>query len=479
MGVREAEIVIVGGGPAGLAAAMQATAGGAEVLLIDEYPRLGGQYYKQVPDSFRLTHGMVEGDRLIREVIASPIEVMLGALVWGIFEDRTLAIYRDERIGRVRAKKLILAPGAQEVPVAFPGWTLPGVMMGGAAQALMVSQRVLPGQRIVLAGAGPLQLKVASQFIDAGAEIVDILEASSRPPMSIQNALRTFGHWGKMREGLEYWLKIKRAGVPYHPRRVPVRAMGMGELEAVVVADVDPEWQVVPGTERTLTADTLCLSYGFLPANQLPRLAGCRTAYDADSGGWVTQHDDDQETSVSGIYVAGEVGGIGGADVAEEEGRIASIAAVRSLGKTKAGDLHREEARSRARLAKARQFARVARDMMRLQPALFDLATDDTIVCRCEEVTAKTIKAAIAEEPTLRGVKIRTRAGMGQCQGRMCGCVVARMIARQSGIAMERIEMDSPRPPVKPIPLGALASDLGHAAREGEEMRQTVVQKGG
>jgi NAD(P)H-nitrite reductase large subunit len=110
-------------------------------------------------------------------------------------------------------------------------------------------------------------------------------------------------------------------------------------------------------------------------------------------------------------------------------------------------------------LAKARKFAKVARDMMRLKPALLDLMTDDTIVCRCEEVTARTLKAAIAEEPTLRGVKIRTRAGMGQCQGRMCGCLVTRLIARQSGIAPDRIEPDSPRPPVKPVPLGALASD--------------------
>lgn len=456
--MREAEIVIVGGGPAGLAAALQAAAAGAEVLLIDEYLTLGGQFYKQVPNSFTLTRGKAEGAELIREVAASKIEVMPGALVWGIFEERTLAVYRDAQTARIRAKKLILAPGAQEVPVAFPGWTLPGVMMGGAAQALMVSQRVLPGRRVVLAGSGPLQLKVASQFIAAGAEVVDILEASSRPPMSMPNALRAFGHWGKLREGLEYWLKLKKAGVPYHRHQVPVRALGNGELEAVVVAAVDPEWRVVPGTARTLAADTLCLSYGFLPANQLPRLAGCRTAYDPESGDWVTQHDDNQETSIPGVYVAGEVGGIGGADVAEAEGRIAAIAALRSLGSVKADGLRKEEERNRARLAKAWNFARVTRDMMRLKPALFDLMTEETLVCRCEEVTAKTLKVAIAEEPTLRGVKIRTRAGMGQCQGRMCGYLIARMIARQTGIGLEAIAPDTPRPPVKPVPLGALAT---------------------
>jgi NADPH-dependent 2,4-dienoyl-CoA reductase/sulfur reductase-like enzyme len=466
--VREAEVVIVGGGPAGLAAALEAAAAGAEVLLIDECHTLGGQFYKQVPDSFILKSGKAEGPQyaegaeIIKQLAGTKVEVLLGTLVWGIFEDRTLAIYRSDKSEQIRARKLILAPGAQEVPVAFPGWTLPGVMMGGAAQALMVSQRILPGQRVVLAGAGPLQLKVASQFIDAGAEVVDILEASSQPPMSMENALRAFGHWGKMREGLEYWLKLKKAGAPYHHRQVPVRALGNGELEAVVVAEVDAEWRLVAGTERTLEADTLCLSYGFLPANQLPRLAGCRTAYDAESGGWATRHDDNQGTSLEGVYVAGEVGGIGGADVAEEEGRIAAIAAARALGRAKADGQRKEEEKIRARLAEARKFAQVTRDMMRLKPALFDLITDETIVCRCEEVCAKEVKAAIADgDPTLRGVKIRTRAGMGQCQGRMCGSLISHLIAKQTGARLQEIEPDTPRPPVKPVPLSALAAGVG------------------
>mgnify|MGYP001040836012 CR=1 FL=1 len=464
--MREAEIVIVGGGPAGLAAALEAGAAGGEVILLDEYHSLGGQFYKQLPDAFTMKRGKMEahqaeGAKLIHQLRAGKIEVLLGTLVWGLFPDRTLAVFRDEMAEQIRAKQLILAPGAQEVPLAFPGWTLPGVMLGGAAQALMVNQRVLPGQRVVLAGAGPLQLKVASQFIDAGAEVVDILEASSKPPTSMENALRAFGHWGKMREGLEYWLKIKKAGTPYHPHHIPVRAVGDKELEAVVVAQVDAEWRVRPGTERTLEVDTLCLSYGFLPANQLPRLAGCESVYDAELGGWVTRHDDRQETSVRGLYVAGEVGGIGGADVAEEEGRIAAISSLRALGQGNEEELRKSEKRSRTRLADARRFARLTREMMRLRPALFDVMTDETVVCRCEEVCVRDVKAAIADgAPTLRGVKIRTRAGMGVCQGRMCGYLISQLIARQAGIALDRIEPDTPRPPVKPVPLRVLAATL-------------------
>ena len=464
--MREVEIVIVGGGPAGLGAALEAAASGAEVLIIDEYHTLGGQYYKQTPGAFGIKNAKAEGRQyaegvdLIHRLAASTVEVMLGTLLWGIFDERTLALCRDERTEEIRAKTLVLAPGAQEVPLAFPGWTLPGVMMGGGAQVLVGSQRILPGHRAVMAGVGPLQLKVAAQLTDAGVEVVEVLDASRKSPLSMGNALRAFGHWGKMREGLEYWLTLKRAGTPFRPRHVPVRALGTDELEAVVVARVDEDGRVIAGTERTLQADTLCLSYGFLPSTQLPQLAGCQTVFDAEAGSWVTWHDENQETNLKGVYVAGEVGGIGGADVAEAEGRIAALAAARALGKPHPSGRRPGEQEIRARLAKARHFARVARGMLHLKPALFDLITDDTIVCRCERVTAREVKAAIADgDATLRGVKGRTRAGMGRCQGRICGHLVSRLIAKQTGVGMAHILLDTPRAPVKPIPLSALAAD--------------------
>jgi NADPH-dependent 2,4-dienoyl-CoA reductase/sulfur reductase-like enzyme len=386
--------------------------------------------------------------------------MMLDTLIYGIFDERTLALCRGERTEEIRAKALILAPGAQEMPLAFPGWTLPGVMMGGGAQVLVGSQRILPGHRAVMAGVGPLQLKVAAQLADAGVEVVEVLEASRTPPVSTANALRAFGHWGKIREGLEYWLTLKRAGVPLRPRHVPVRALGKDELEAVVVARLDEDWRVIAGTERTLSADLLCLSYGFLPSTQLPELAGCRTVFDAEAGSWVTWHDENQETDRKGVYVAGEVGGIGGAEVAEREGRLAAIAAARAVGKPHPAGRRPDEQAIRARLARARQFARVARGMLQLQPALFDLITDDTIVCRCERVTAREVKAAIADgDATLRGVKNRTRAGMGRCQGRICGYLVSRMIAKQTGMPLDRIHLATPRPPVKPVLLSGLAGD--------------------
>ncbi len=463
--MRELELLIVGGGPAGLSAALEASKAGIEVVLIDEYSTLGGQFYKQVPDSFLLKNPNAEGEqyvegvKLIECVKKSQVEFLPNTLVWSIFPDRTLALYRDGRTEEVRANKLILAPGAQEVPVPFPGWTLPGVMMGGAAQSLLVRQRILPGRRVVLAGVGPLQLKVASQLAECGADVLEILEASDHPPVSMENALRSIGHWGKMREGMRYWTAIKKAGIPFRHSHVPVRALGKDQLEAVVIAKVDAEWHVIAGTERTLEADTLCLSYGFLPSLQLTRNIGCKLEFNWTTGGWGTWHDADQQTTVEGVYVAGEVGGIGGADVALEEGLIAGLAAVRALGRAEPNSTAKREKVARKRLVHARKFAELAGAMMQLKPAILDLITDDTIICRCENVSVAQILNAIGAENdfTVRGVKVHTRAGMGPCQGRMCGSVISRLIARKRGVPLETVQMDTPRVPIKPIPLGALA----------------------
>jgi len=466
--VREADVVVVGAGPGGVAAALEAAEAGAAVVLVDEGPTPGGQFYRQVPEPFRIRRPRAEGPRyaagaaLLRRLRASGVDRLPDSLVWSIFQDGTLGILREGRAEELRGRRLILAPGAQERPVAFPGWTLPGVMMGGAAQALLVAQRVLPGRRVLLAGVGPLQLQLASRLTRAGAAVLEILEASAALPTSAANLLRGLGHWGKLWEGAGYWLDLKRSGTPYRPRHVPVRALGGERLEAVVVAEVDGEGRVRPGTERTLEADTLCLSYGFLPAVQLPRLLGCRVVYDEAAGGWSTCHDAEQQTSLPNVYVAGEVGGIGGAEVALEEGRLAGLAACRSLGKGR-GDHPERERRCRRRLARGRAFARLAAGMMRVPPALFELITDDTIICRCENVTARQLLDAIgpAGEESLRGVKIQTRAGMGLCQGRMCGHLIPRLIASRTGRPLDSIQPDTPQAPIRPIPLRAMAAPAG------------------
>ncbi len=462
--MREVEIVIVGAGPAGLAAALEATEIGAQVVVIEEYHNLGGQFYRQMPEGF--VHKKVgkgdengSGAALLQRLRSAPVEVMSDTLVWGIFDERTVALYRNDHTEFLRPQKLILAPGAHEAPIAFPGWTLPGVMMGGAVQSLLMSQRIRPTHKVVLAGIGPFQLKVASQLVAAGVKVIDILDPSPKSALSMTSALHAIPHWDKIREGVGYWFTLKGARIPYHQRQVPVRGLGGAELQALVVAQVDDDWKVVPGTDRILETDLLCLSYGFIPSIQLARLAGCKLQFQARAGGWITWHDANQQTSIDNVYVAGEAGGIGGADVAAEEGRIAAFAAVRSLGRPVREEYRRQEHRARKRLISAKRFAEVVRDSMLLRPGLFDVLTDETIVCRCEEVTVRRVKDALVDgDATVRGAKVRTRAGMGRCQGRMCSSLIRQLISRETQASLSEVLLDTPRPPIKPVPIHALAT---------------------
>ena len=357
--VVETDIVVIGAGPAGLTAALVAAKGGARVTVLDEYPEPGGQFYKQLPSEFkvpdrtRLDRDFTKGDALLAEVKAAGVMLSPETLVWGSFEAGTLAVLRRGEAGTVRAAKIIVASGAYERPGVFPGWDLPGVMTPGGAQTLVKSQNIVPGKRIVLAGSGPFLLPVARTLIVAGAAPVGIYE-TTHPLAWAKHALRLWGHWDRIAEALDYRRTLAAANVPVHFRHVVVRAEGRETLERVVFAQCDGEGRAIPGTEREEAADTLCVGYGFIPAVQTTRMLGCEHRYDRRAGGWVPVHDADMETSVPGVFVAGEVAGIGGAYAAMAEGTLAALAALRQLGKTVAADV---VARAQLERAHRRAFA--------------------------------------------------------------------------------------------------------------------------
>jgi len=457
------QVVVVGGGPAGLGAALEAARAGLEVTLIDERPSLGGQYYKQIPPGWSSTRSgwldrqYAEGNKLIAEVLRSGVKILTDTLVWNI-EDHNLAVTDESTVWQIRFDKLILATGAWELPVALPGWTLPGVMTGGAAQALVVGQGLLPGRRILLAGNGPFQLRVAAQLVEAGAKVIAILDAGDLIT-TIRAALRMVPQGGLIWEALRYLRTIWKAGVRIYRMHLPIRILGDGHVEGVVASRVDSQWRPVPGREISFDVDTVCLTYGFVPSVELARLAGCRMEYRPEAGGWVTWHDADQGTSVPDIFVAGEAGGIEGARVALLEGRLAGLEAARQLGVTNRVEYEERRREIDWALIRARRPLPVLRDLMRLRPGLFELAMEDTLVCRCEDVSWRDIIAAARRwDPGLRGVKLWTRAGMGRCQGRICGYLIPRLISCALGVPVETISLDTPRPPVKPLPLLAMAS---------------------
>lgn len=456
----DTDVAVVGAGPAGLSAALAAANAGARVVALDEYPEPGGQFYKQlpaefsVPDRSRLDSDYTKGDALLAAVRKAGVAIENETLVWGAFESGALSVVRRGDAGTVKARKVVVASGAYERSIAFPGWDLPGVMTPGGAQTLVKNQQQLPGKRIVLAGSGPFLLPVTKTLLGAGANIAAIYEAT-RPREWARYALCLWGHWERIAEGLAYRRALSAAGLSIQFGRIVVRAEGDEAVERVITMQCDAVGRAIAGSEQTQTCDTLCVGYGFIPSVQLTRLLGCEHRYDAPRGGWVPVHDDDMRTSVPGVFVAGEVAGIGGAWSALAEGWLAGVSAARELGHSVRNTALTSARRERAQ---RRRFGDLVNAVFALKPALYDYIADDTLVCRCEEVTAGEIRAAASSWGAQAGaVKGVTRCGMGYCQGRICGSVLEELTARATGCARADVGALSVRAPLKPVRVSDLA----------------------
>ena len=459
----QTDVAVIGAGPGGLAAAAEAAAAGARVTLIDEYLQMGGQLFRQVPSHFkleredRLDENHARARQLFDLVSRDNVEVWLDTQVWGAFPELTLAARRGAESLRLKAGRVIVAAGAYDRPVPFPGWTLPGVMTAGAAQALAKSQWIVPGSRILLVGTGPFQLPVARQLIRAGAKIVAVVEAVGLSGL-VGGSFGALGRPDRILEGLGYWLEIRRSGIPFLFGHTIVEAVGDETVEGAVIAAIDDGWRVKPGSERVLEVDTICTAFGFLPSTQITQLFGCAERFDVRAGGFLPVRDDNMETSVPGVFVAGETAGIGGSDAAIAEGRLAAVEAARQLGYMGQAEAEKRFAALRPAVRSARRFAAYLNRTFAPGPAIFQRIPDDTVVCRCEEVTAGEVRrAALEGADSLKAIKIATRAGMGLCQGRTCGAVVAQLASLASGRPVETFGSLSIRPPVKPIRLGDLA----------------------
>lgn len=318
---RETEIAIVGAGAAGLTAAIEARSEGAQVVLVDENLKPGGQLFKQLHKFFGSkahragVRGFNIGTQLLDESADSGAEVLLDTVAWGVFEDDNLAVQRNGRSELIHFKKLILALGAVENALTFPGWTLPGVMGAGAAQTLVNVQRVLPGKKVLMVGAGNVGLIVTYQLLQAGADVVAIVEGLPR-----------IGGYGV------HASKVRRAGVPILTGHTILRADGVDNVSSATIAKLDEKWKPIPGTEQVLDVDTICLAVGLTPMAELAWMAGCDFVYVPSLGGHMPLHNENMETTVPGIYVAGDIAGIEEASTAMEEGRLAGLAAAESLG---------------------------------------------------------------------------------------------------------------------------------------------------
>jgi D-hydroxyproline dehydrogenase subunit alpha len=428
------DVAVVGAGPAGIAAAVSAREAGAAVAVIDRYPAIGGQIWKRPlgapPESLP---GAAR--RWATRLADSGAQLLLDTAVWGVRDGHILLTERaDGTPGAVRAAAVVLATGAHDRPVAFPGWTLPGVMTAGAAQTLVKAQQALPGRRVLLAGAGPFLLPVAAALTAAGAEVVAVAEATRRRRWA-GAAPRMLVHPRHLAEYAGY--RARLSAIRFLWGHVIVRADGPGRVERATLARADAAWRPVPGSERTFEVDALCTAYGFLPALELGRALGCELDGDA------LAHDAAMRTSVPHVFVAGEAAGVGGAQLALREG---AVAGRRAAGAGVPADLARRRRR-------AAHFAAVLDDLFRPGPGLAELPDAGTVLCRCEDVTAAAVDRAVADgASSLTAVKLATRCGQGPCQGRMCERIVAARLPAAGRF--------STRAPVRPVALATLIDDV-------------------
>lgn len=454
--MREVPLLILGAGPAGLAAAAEAARQGITALLLDENPAPGGQVHRAVGGFYRPEPGApgadqaAEGLALIEAAAASGTEARYGATLWAIQEDGVVTWSEGGQAQQALASVLLLCPGATERPMPIPGWTLPGVMGVGAAQILMKTAGLLPEGKTWLAGQGPLLWLYAAQLLDKGvrpAGIVDLSPAGIpwRALPHLPLALRAPGY---LLKGLDWMRRLRRAGIPVIRAR-EVAALGRERLTGISVDGKEME------------ADLLLLHDGVVPNTQVTRaLPGCAHAWDSAQMAFRPVLDAWGNTSLDGLLVAGDGGGIGGARAAALSGRIAALEAARWLGRVTveqrdalAGPLlHRRSAELAPRglldaLYPPLPMARVA---------------DDTLVCRCEEITAGRVRAAVrlgAQGPNQ--IKAFLRAGMGPCQGRVCGPAVHALMAEARGVAPESLEPLRTRFPTKPVTVGEIAALAG------------------
>lgn len=448
------DVVVIGAGPAGLAAAATSAEAGLSTLLLDENVGPGGQVFRAisstpVTDRKQLGADYWVGAELVESLRASNAEVIHRATVWSLDRNLEIAVSVGGASAFVRARRVILATGALERPFPIPGWTLPGVMTAGAAQTMLKSSALVPDGCTVIAGQGPLLWLLAAQILRLGGRIDHILDTTERgnylAALPHAFAFLTSPYFAK---GLSMMREVK----------AKVRVVsGVAELSASGDSHLASVSYVAGRKRETIPADLLLLHQGVVPNVNLAMAAGVEHRWDDLQLCWSPVLDASGNSSVAGIAIAGDGAGIGGASAAVVRGRIAARAAVEALAPMAAAKLA-PMAQLRADLAKAER-GRVFLDTLFRPAPQFRIPAGDTIVCRCEEVTAKDVLDSVAIGATgPNQLKAYRRAGMGPCQGRLCGLTVTELMAQARGKSPQEIGYYRLRAPVKPITLAELAA---------------------
>ena len=453
------QLVIIGAGPAGLAAATVAAGHGVEVALLDEQPAPGGQIFRAIEAApaeraEKLGPEYRRGKKLVTALRNSSACYFPDTQVWSLSAQREIGVIHQQQQARmITADQVLIANGALERPVPFPGWTLPGVMNAGAGQILFKGSGIVPSDGVVLAGSGPLLLLLAWQYLRAGVKVRAVLDTISRVNYvkalpKLPSALLAHHH---ITQGLRYQQTLKLAGVELHNGIRDLQAHGAESLESISYRH--------KGSKHSLKTDSLMIHFGVIPNIHLSQAAGCDHFWHKRQQCWRPELDKWGSSSIEGILIAGDGGGIGGARTAEHAGRIAAFKILHNLGILNQRESKLEAAQDRKWMKADLRIRPFLEKLFRIPDSMLRIPHDNAIVCRCEEVTAGEIRSAIAAgHSDSNQVKFFTRCGMGPCQGRQCAQAVAHIVADKTSIPLQQSMQFRVRPPLKPVTLEQLAS---------------------
>lgn len=448
------DVLIIGGGPAGQAAALALDGHGLAVAVVDEQPRPGGQILRQPPTRFSVANWLPGAAykglkaQLRRFETSSDIDWLGGRSVLGLSREGAdgfvVQTSGPDGLRRIAARRVLIATGCQDLAVPLPGWTLPGVYAAGGIQAFVKSQQIVPGDRVLLAGTHPLQLLIAAQIVAAGGSVAGVLFAQSQAAMvraMLARASAAFANIRNLAAAAGAMATLHRAAVPVRYGVALETALGDERVTGARTSDGD------------IACDAIGLCYGFVPQSALPRMLGARMREAAPHGGWAADHDEWMRSSVAGLFVAGETTGVAGAPAAMAAGKIAGIGIALDLGLIDRSTADRLAAGPRRDHAALLRFAAML-DAVADPSDHLPVPAPETLACRCEDVDFATIDAVIAGGGSANAIKLVTRCGMGPCQGRNCEPTLLRRLATagrpgDSGFTQ--------RFPVRPVSIGDLA----------------------
>jgi D-hydroxyproline dehydrogenase subunit alpha len=469
-------VIIVGSGFAGLSAAAVLAGKGLDILIIDESGRPGGQLLRKTrlkPSFFpKLEPDLMKskGFDLIQTINKMPgIDCLFKAQVLGIFKDRRLLVHIEndkisrekdlEKVLEVRAEYLILATGARERYLPFKGWTLPGVMSLGSAQILMKAYGVLPAHNTLIAGTSPLMMVLASEILGNRGKVTALLDENPMiKKLTFLPLIRH--HWPKLMEGGFYTARMILNRVPMLQRYRMIQARGKNGFESAIMAKTSPEGDVIPGTETEFFAEALTVGYGFVPNIELPVQAGCNLEYSENKGGWVVRVDETLESSSPYVFAVGEITGIAGAKKSFIQGKLAAMSILEKMSKINRANRKKRFQEEIQRLIsldrQQKEYASFLNHLCQVPNSAYAAIPDETMICRCEEITMGTIKKNIQRGfDTVNSLKKATRCGMGRCQGRICGPVIFDIITALTQKSPESIGCSLSRAPVKNVNIKA------------------------